>query len=263
MRPLLRIALIVCLAFVASGCGIVRSLLIGHASTPVPGETSAPPPAGASQGSGCVQGIWQVRPDESQPITPEILELTRTIIQHRMEASGAVPFLLATTAADQIDATFPAFTDQDQLRSLIGMRGQLLFIPIPTSYADLITEGRPLPDGMPADPIFPPDQIASARPGTTSSGSLAVDIQLKSAGAALFDAYAAANFGERFAIVLDGIVQSAPTINATRFDGQANISGSFDAATMKALVVVLNFGPFPLPVKELAFGPGSCDGAGS
>ena len=83
---------------------------------------------------------------------------------------------------------------------------------------------------MPATPIFGGDQISAARPGTTQTGLLAVDIELKSPGAALFDQYAAAHFGERFAIVLDGIVQSAPTINATRFGGQAQISGSFTQA---------------------------------
>nr|MCS5681237.1 SecD/SecF family protein translocase subunit [Acidimicrobiales bacterium] len=47
-------------------------------------------------------------------------------------------------------------------------------------------------------------------------------------------------------IVLDGVVESAPTINATEFNGQAVISGSFDEAEAKNLALVLRFGALPV-----------------
>src|SRR5438552_11567917 len=52
-----------------------------------------------------------------------------------------------------------------------------------------------------------------------------VSLELDSAGAKRFDELAAAHFGERFAILLDGEVKSAPTINAKYFGGRAVISG--------------------------------------
>ncbi|MFV0428069.1 MAG: protein translocase subunit SecD [Arachnia sp.] len=50
----------------------------------------------------------------------------------------------------------------------------------------------------------------------------------------------------RFAIVLDGFVQSAPTMNQVITGGQAEISGSFTAESSAALANVLNFGSLPL-----------------
>ena len=55
-------------------------------------------------------------------------------------------------------------------------------------------------------------------------------------GAEQFDALATANFGRQVAIVIDGEVTSAPTINATRFDGSILISGNFDQAAAGSLV---------------------------
>lgn len=50
----------------------------------------------------------------------------------------------------------------------------------------------------------------------------------------------------QFAIVLDGIVESAPTTNAHITNGQAMISGSFTAESAASLANVLKFGSLPL-----------------
>ncbi len=66
---------------------------------------------------------------------------------------------------------------------------------------------------------------APPSPRTPPTREIVVDLQLKDTGARLFDEYAAEHYGEQFAIVLDDQVMSAPTIQATRFGGQAQISG--------------------------------------
>ncbi|HEY0368202.1 MAG TPA: protein translocase subunit SecD, partial [Chthoniobacterales bacterium] len=52
-----------------------------------------------------------------------------------------------------------------------------------------------------------------------------VNLEFDSEGAKKFDQLAADHFHDRFAIMLDGVVQSAPTINAKYFGGHAQISG--------------------------------------
>ncbi|MFN2507931.1 MAG: protein translocase subunit SecD, partial [Chthoniobacterales bacterium] len=52
-----------------------------------------------------------------------------------------------------------------------------------------------------------------------------VNLEFDAEGAKRFDDLAAAHFQERFAILLDGDVQSAPSINAKYFGGRAVISG--------------------------------------
>lgn len=52
-----------------------------------------------------------------------------------------------------------------------------------------------------------------------------VSLEMNAEGAKKFDELAAAHYQERFAILLDGAVQSAPSINAKYFGGRAQISG--------------------------------------
>ena len=61
-------------------------------------------------------------------------------------------------------------------------------------------------------------------------------------------------YQEQFAIVLDGIVQSAPSINATSSGGRAQISGGFSSASeVNQLVTVLNYGALPDSIEEVSF----------
>ena len=67
------------------------------------------------------------------------------------------------------------------------------------------------------------DRITSAF--ATFQNEWQVNLEFDSQGAKQFDDLAAAHFQERFAILLDGAVQSAPSINARYFGGRAMISG--------------------------------------
>ena len=80
----------------------------------------------------------------------------------------------------------------------------------------------------------------------TFQGQWIVNLSLNDEGALLFDQMAVANYERQVAIVLDGVVESAPAINATEFNGQAVISGSFDEAEAKNLALVLRFGALPV-----------------
>ena len=66
-----------------------------------------------------------------------------------------------------------------------------------------------------------------------------VDVEFDEAGATAFDAMAERLFGSQVAIVLDGGVVSAPTINATEFGGVAVITGPFDEALVRDLSIAL------------------------
>ena len=54
------------------------------------------------------------------------------------------------------------------------------------------------------------------------------------------------NTGQQFAIVLDGQVISAPTMNALITNGQAQITGNFTEATRPDLATSLKFGALPI-----------------
>ncbi len=85
-----------------------------------------------------------------------------------------------------------------------------------------------------------------AEAAATFQGQWIVNVSFNDEGAVLFDQMAAANYERQVAIVLDGVVESAPTINATEFNGRAVVSGSFDEAEAKNLALVLRFGALPV-----------------
>ena len=130
-------------------------------------------------------------------------------------------------------------------------------MPVPDEFADAVVDGQPLPVGMPVVPLFGGEGVVQATVGSSQSGQPSVDVVLAPDAAAAFDAYAAAHFGGRFAIVLDGTVVGAPTINATRFDGRAQISGTFDVAAVRQLVAILTGGVLPVSAAVLTVCPAS------
>jgi preprotein translocase subunit SecD len=77
-----------------------------------------------------------------------------------------------------------------------------------------------------------------------------VQFQLTGDGAARFSEITTRLQGRQLAIVLDGVVQSAPTINEPITGGQGQITGGFDEAEAKDLAVVLNAGALPVELQR-------------
>jgi protein-export membrane protein SecD len=87
---------------------------------------------------------------------------------------------------------------------------------------------------------------------------LSIDFELDGDGATLFEAFTGAHVGERLAIVLDNMVQSAPRIETRIPGGRGQITGTFTAQEAKLLANVLNSGNLQAPmnvVEERTVGP--------
>jgi preprotein translocase subunit SecD len=78
-----------------------------------------------------------------------------------------------------------------------------------------------------------------------------VSLKFNSQGAADFERITGDNVRKRLAIVLDGIVHSAPVIQERISGGQAQITGSFTMDEARDLAIVLRAGALPAPVNIL------------
>ena len=78
-----------------------------------------------------------------------------------------------------------------------------------------------------------------------------VSIDLTSDGSDTFADITEANVNRRLAIVLDGVVRSAPNITEPIFGGSAQISGSFTHSEASDLAIVLRVGALPAPVETI------------
>jgi preprotein translocase subunit SecD len=87
-------------------------------------------------------------------------------------------------------------------------------------------------------------------------GTWTVDLTFTSKGSKAFDQAAASCNppGQtcptgRLAIALDGIVQSAPTIQQSKFNGKAQITGDFSESEARNLALVLRYGSLPVQLE--------------
>jgi len=86
----------------------------------------------------------------------------------------------------------------------------------------------------------------------TNPGAWGVSMKMTPRGRSDFARVTAANVQRQLAIVLDGVVQSAPVIRDKIPSGDASITGgNFDINTAKDLAIVLRAGALPAPVKIL------------
>ncbi|WP_010587028.1 protein translocase subunit SecDF [Schlesneria paludicola] len=97
--------------------------------------------------------------------------------------------------------------------------------------------------------------LTNASPTADESGNPAVSFRFNPRGAALFGSLTQRNlpdptdgFKRRLAILLDGKVHSAPSINS-RITDSGQITGRFDMAEVNELVGVLNAGALEVPLK--------------
>ena len=84
---------------------------------------------------------------------------------------------------------------------------------------------------------------------STNPGAWGVSMKLTPRGRADFSKITGNNVGRQLAIVLDGVVQSAPVINERIPSGDASITGNFSVQSAKDLAIVLRAGALPAPVK--------------
>lgn len=92
--------------------------------------------------------------------------------------------------------------------------------------------------------------IAEGKPGVT--------MKMNVLGSKKWKRLTGENIGRRVAIVLDGFVYSAPTVQSEIPNGNSSISGSFDVEEAKDLANILKAGKLPAPVRiveEAIVGP--------
>ena len=107
--------------------------------------------------------------------------------------------------------------------------------------------------GEPVGYVLGPAELtgeAVSEAAATFNNEWVVNLDLTDEGAVGFDEIAARYFGQQVAIVLDGVVESAPVIRATEFGGTAVISGTFGEEEARDLAVALRFGALPVEFEQ-------------
>jgi protein-export membrane protein SecD len=215
-------------------------------------------------------------------ITERALELLRRqaigeaieVIRRRIDPTGTSEVSITRQGEDRINVQAPGMNDPELLKQRIGQTAALTFHEVDSRVTlQDIAEGRPLPMGtivlpsqdggmeaVRARPRMEGGNLTSARSGQDQqNGGWVVNFRLDSEGAQIFRRYTTENVGQRFAIVLDGLVLSAPVILEPIVVGSGRISGSFTAEQVAELSLLLRAGALPAPlevIEQRSVGPG-------
>jgi preprotein translocase subunit SecD len=187
------------------------------------------------------------------------------IIRRRVDELGTREPTIIQQGANRIVVQAPGESDPERLRKVIGQTAKLTFQMVDESVpADQIAAGRIppqsalLPYDNPADGagvlvqrriLVAGEMLVGASAGFDQFGKSVVNFRFDGQGARRFGDATRANVGKRFAIILDGKVISAPTINEPITGGSGQISGNFTTETANDLSVLLRAGALPAPLK--------------
>ncbi|MEQ1726042.1 MAG: protein translocase subunit SecD [Sphingopyxis sp.] len=202
----------------------------------------------------------------------------RDIVERRVNALGTREPTIILQGNDRIVVQVPGLQDPKELKDLLGQTARLEFRMV-TETSDLPPEqqaeaaqGR-APVGMEVVPyasqpgfevvsrqvMISGDQLDQANGGfDPDNGQPVVNIRFNGQGATIFSRVTRQNVGKRFAMLIDGKVLSAPSINEPIDGGQAQISGQFTTESASTLAIALRSGALPVKlsvVEERTVGP--------
>ncbi len=188
------------------------------------------------------------------------------IVRRRIDALGTKEPSIQSQGGKYILVQLPGVDNPERIKELIGQTAKMTFHLVNESVsAEQVQSGR-APAGTEFLPyIDAPDSIVPVYSRVEVSGESLKDSQadfdqhnmpvvstvFDASGARRFAKLTTEHVNERFAIVLDGKVLSAPVIREPIPGGRGQISGGFSVQGAKDLAVLLRSGALPAPLQVI------------
>ncbi len=203
---------------------------------------------------------------QKQEMVSDALARSIEIVRRRIDALGTKEPSIQTQGGKYILVQLPGVDNPEHIKELIGQTAKMTFHLVNENVsADQMAAGR-----APAGTVFmpfmdAPDQKIPVYSRIEVSGESLKDSQASydqnnmpvvttafdATGARRFAKLTTEHVGERFAIVLDGKVLSAPSIREPIPGGKGQISGGFTLQGAKDLAVLLRSGALPAPLQVI------------
>ena len=196
------------------------------------------------------------------------------IIRRRLDPDGTKEPVIQRQGVDRILVQVPGIDDPERVKALLGRTARLTFqlVDMRVTGAEAKSSGRVPPGSVLLESssnegqyyvvekrvMVSGDMLETASAGFDQNNSPAINFSLNSIGAKKFATVTGNNIGRPFAIILDGLVVSAPTIRAQIF-ANGQITGDFSIQESNDLALVLRAGALPAPLtvlEERSIGPG-------
>ncbi len=222
---------------------------------------------------------FTMKPNIQVNLRDEAVVQARQTIERRVNELGVAEPSIAQQGADQILVQLPGVTEVERAKGIIGSPGLLELkivegSPSPSKEA-LMVNGQ-MPQGMDIVPgaggvgdtstiyymvkkvaAVTGQDLRNARASVDENNRPAVSFTLSNEGGRKFGKVSSENIGRQLAIILDGRVQSAPTLES-KINTEGRITGSFTPEEVQNLSLILRSGALPATLtylEEQTIGP--------
>ena len=220
--------------------------------------------------------VLEAQPTETIKVTEDAVKGVVHVIRGRIDALGVREPLLQRKGRQQIIVELPGMKDPDRAIKVIGDTALLEFVEAEWSPAgeEVLTPAKlkevygaearldkvkDFKDGQLVGErpivlkktILTGADLKGAWPGVDQYGNPVVDIEFNPSGTKIFAEVTTRTVGKPIAILLDKRIISAPSVREPIPSGKAQISGNFSIEEVQDLVIKLNAGALPVPVKVI------------
>ena len=195
------------------------------------------------------------------------------IVRKRIDESGTKEPLIQRSGKKRILLQLPGIKDPERIKELLGTTAKLTFHMVDDEDTISLKANRaPFGKIIVADFYNPEikylvekksrvggENLVDAKASFDPQEGHAVSFRFDTTGAQKFGKATSENVGKRFAVILDGVVITAPVINTAITGGSGIITGNFTSQEAANLSVLLRAGALPAPlsiIEERSVGPG-------
>ncbi len=195
------------------------------------------------------------------------------IVRKRIDESGTKEPLIQRSGKKRILLQLPGIKDPERIKELLGTTAKLTFHMVDDEDTISLKVNRaPFGKIIVADFYNPEikylvekksrvggENLVDAKASFDPQEGHAVSFRFDTTGAQKFGKATSENVGKRFAVILDGVVITAPVINTAITGGSGIITGNFTSQEAADLSVLLRAGALPAPlsiIEERSVGPG-------
>ena len=195
------------------------------------------------------------------------------IVRKRIDESGTKEPLIQRSGKNRIVLQLPGIKDPEKIKDLLGTTAKLTFHMVDDEDNDsLIANRAPFGKMIVSDYENPEikflvekkarvggENLVDAKASFDPTEGHAVSFRFDTSGAQKFGKATSDNIGKRFAVILDGVVITAPSIRSAITGGSGIITGNFTSQEATNLAILLRAGALPAPlsiVEERSVGAG-------
>ena len=195
------------------------------------------------------------------------------IVRKRIDESGTKEPLIQRSGKKRILLQLPGVKDPERIKELLGKTAKLTFHLVDDENIDALNAniepfGKMIVSDIYDDKIkylldkrslVGGENLVDAKGSFDQTEGHAVSFRFDTEGAQKFGKATSNNIGKRLAVLLDGVVITAPRINSAITGGSGIITGNFNAQEASDLAVLLRAGALPAPleiVEERSVGAG-------